>query len=540
MQAQFTLTTSKLALPFIALALSACGGGGSTAASTAAAAAPTATASTALYFTDDFSANYDAVWLTVSRVTVVSPTAETELAAFSPGKLINLPTLRNAGALVASAVIPATATSVRVYVGAQARLQQLDGSLLDVGLTTPGGYLEFKLEGWNTSSGVLALDFDLPRFSLQGTTLTAATRVAGTADYAGWRQRSAELEGAVAQVSADSLLVATSSLGQRSVVIDANTTYVSSTGPTWRPAVGDQVEVSTTVTGQGSANLVLTARVVRDKSQLSTAGLTEVQAMITAVVGTQVTATVIHSDSPAVVGTISFDVAAASYTRGGATALVPGVRVEAYLSQAAGILTAKVVEVDGAAKSGGKGEESNRKHAEVKGIITSVAGSTVLVRTVRTEGMAGFAIGGNLSFDLAAARFDEGALSCLAAGLPIEVKGSANTAGVLTPVEVSVGGSCSASYPSDDGAGSGHHDLPVTSGMIDTEGSVTAVRAGEFDISVFDLDNAAMTSTVLTVRYAGNTVFRGLTAATIAVGGFVDVKGDLNAGVITARKIEPH
>lgn len=73
---------------------------------------------------------------------------------------------------------------------------------------------------------------------------------------------------------------------------------------------------------------------------------------------------------------------------------------------------------------------------------------------------------------------------------------------------------------------------------IDTEGRITAVRSNEFDVVVFDLENSAMASTALTVRYGSTTVFRRLSASTVTVGAFVELKGELTAGVITATKVE--
>lgn len=85
---------------------------------------------------------------------------------------------------------------------------------------------------------------------------------------------------------------------------------------------------------------------------------------------------------------------------------------------------------------------------------------------------------------------------------------------------------CAAAYRSADGGPSSPPDTPV--------------RIGEFDIVVFDLENTAMTSARLTVRYNSPTVFRNLTPAMVLVGTFVDVKGDLNSGVIAALKVELH
>jgi hypothetical protein len=519
----------------IALLLAACGGGGS-GPTTGATPPTTARAATAVYFTDDFSTDYDAVWLSISRVTVVSPAAETELAAYSPAKLVNLPTLRRAGALVAAATIPAEATAVRIYVGTQAKLQKPDGTLMDVALAAPSGYLEFKLEGWNASTGVLALDFDLPRFQLQGNTLTPATRVATSNDYAGWNHRGTEIEGTVVQFSATSLVLDTRTMGRRTITLDGNTTFVSTRSGTWTPAVGDAVEVKASVAGQGADALQLTALVVEDHSAAASSGAVKVEGVVTAVIGSVVTASIDHSENSTALGTLNFDIAGATFKRGNVASVSVGVRIEAYLTQSGTAWTAKIVEIEGAAKSGG--ESRLHDYAELQGRITSVAGTTVVVQVIHQEHTPGVTAGASVTIDVAGARFDSGAASCMAAGLPIEIKGSVSTAGVLQPVEVSVGGACAAAYPALDGGQSGHQDAPTTSGSIDTEGSITALRSGEFDITVFDLDEKALAATSLTVRYNSSTLFQGVTPATLAVGGFVEVKGDLSNGILTATKVQ--
>ena len=462
----------------------------------------------------------------------MTPSAETELVSYSPAKLINLPTLRRTGALVAAATIPADATAVRVYVGPQAKLQQADGSVLDVSLSAPTGYLEFKLETWNATSGALALDFDLPRFTLQGSTLLPATRVASSSDYSAWNQRYAEVQGTVTQVTATSLVVDAKGLGLRSLVLDSNTTFVSSRSSTWTPSVGDVVDVKSTVAGQGAA-LTLTARTVQDQTGVAASAYTKVEGVVITVSGTQVTVMVDHSTGTLVTGSVAFDIAGASYKRGSVAAVQQGTRIEAYLSQSGTALSAQVIEIEGAGISNA-GENNSLAYADLKGQILSVNGSVVVVKVLVAEAGSSLAPGTELRIDTAVARFDAGGITCLVAGLPIEIKGSLDASGTLKPVEVSVGGACAAAYPAEDGARSGQQDKVVTAGAIDTEGSVTAVRAGEFDIAVFDLRNTSMLTTKLTVQYSSTTVFRQTSAQAISVGAFLEVRGDLKEGVIAA------
>lgn len=99
------------------LMLMACGGGGGSTAEQVApqVAAPTATIAAAMYFTDDFSNEYDAVWVSISRVTAVNGSGvEVELLAYAPSRRLNLPALRDAGTWAANAKIPTDTVAVRV------------------------------------------------------------------------------------------------------------------------------------------------------------------------------------------------------------------------------------------------------------------------------------------------------------------------------------------------------------------------------------------------------------------------------------------
>ncbi len=534
-----------LAAVALAASLAACGGGGGS--SNLTPAPEVATSRTAVYFTDDFSAAYDAVWISVSRVTVVNPSGETQVALFEPAQLVNLPTLRRTGALMATADLPLDATAIRVYVDSAAQLQQLDGSMLPVSLAATGGYLEFRLEGWNAATGSLALDFDLPRFTLQNGVLTAATRIASNDDYAGWNQRYAEAQGAVTAVSATSLTVDTRHHGLRSFVIDTNTTFVSSRSATWSPAVGDRVELSSLVSGQG-ADLQFTARAVKDETDSESQRADKVEGLVTAVstVGgvTQVTANIRRSKAVGAQGEVVFDVATATrFKRGSASLLAAGVAIEAYLVPQGSGWLASAVEIDGAAKSDSDSNEPDsvsEGYVDVKGRVTGVSGTVVTLQATYTERLPGVAVGDSLTLDIANAYFEKGGAACLAAGVAVEVKGYRDAAGVLQPVKLEVEGGCSSAYPTPGVTAPSTPPSTDASAFVEAKGTVMAVRSGEFDLSVYRIEDfAGVSPATVTVTYGSTTVFRdGLSSASLAVGNFVEVKGNLQAGVLTASKVE--
>lgn len=531
----------------LALLLSACGGGGGGSSSDDAgpSVAPTAKAQTALYFTDDFSAAYDAVWISVSRVTVVSPAGETELLRHDTPQLLNLPTLRRSGVLVANAGLPLDATEVRVYVGSTAQLQQLDGRMLDVGLQAPAGYLAFRLEGWDSRSGALALDFDLPNFSLQGNTLVAATRLAGSTDLAGWNSRHTEVKGTVTAVSANSITVQTLALGAQTFTLDAQTTYLSERSAGWMPVVGSVVELYSSVSGQGAQALQFSARQVKDRSDAGSAGSAKVHGLVTAVANGLLTVSVDRSNLAGATGSIQIDVGQASFKRGSAALLAPGLRIEAYLVAAAGGsgYRATVLEIEGAAKSGASGDGdddgSRSGYGEVKGVVSSVSGQQVVLNTLYAKNLPSVLQGTALTLDLGSAYFERGGLACLAAGTPIEVKGAVTAAGGLQAVKVELEGGCASAWPVSGVTGSTTPTTPVTgTWFVEAKGLVTAVRPGEFDLQVYKVEYAGAAPATLTVRHGTGTLFKRLSGSQLAAGQFVEIKGNLQGAVLDATKIE--
>jgi hypothetical protein len=515
----------------------ACGGGGGTDTG-----APTVQPSaTALYFTDDFSAAYDAVWVSISRVTAVNAAGtETQLLAYAPSLRLNLPQLRDAGNWAANAQIPTDTVAIRVYVEPKAQLQKLDGSVLDVTLSTPAGYLSFKLEGWERSSGVLALDFDLPRFTLQGTTLVAATRIAGGDELSRWNHREAEIKGTVTAVSATSLTVDTGLLGTRVFVLDSNTSFVSLASASWQPAVGDSVEVHASVSGQG-ADVQFTARVVKQRSGSDAAGTrAEVKGKVDAVQGSVVTLTVDTSRNGGPVGTLSIDLANAVFKRGSLTAVQPGVRLEIYLVLQGQTWVAKAVEVEGAAPPKSAADKPRKEYAELKGQVVSLSGSTLVLHPLNTSHFSAGLPAGDVTVDLSKAYFKKSSLSCLSAGTPVALKGYVDAAGVFQVVAVEAEGACAAAVPV---AGlkppAASSDPSVLNGKtVEAKGSVSALRSGEFDLTLYRVTGLNKAPATVVVRYGSDTVFKDLSAAALAAGQFLEVKGVWQDGVITAAKIE--
>lgn len=519
-----------------ALLAAGCGGGSGTSA-TGTSGTPgggTVTAATTksvqLYLTDDFSTDYDAVWITVNKVAVANASGETTLVTYTPGLAVNLPTLKRTGAWLGTAQVPTDATSLRIYAASTARIQALDGTLKDVALSMPSGYIELRLEGWESSSGVLAADFDLPKFVLQGNSLVVATRLATSSDQAAWTQRQAEVEGTVTAVSPSSITVDSTRHGSVTLAIDANTTYSSRTSSTWTPAVGAKVEIYALYASSGAQGVA--RRISSEDSLALKDGNVELKGTITAIAGNKVTVTVLQSESTSVAGSVTFDISNARFERGSAATLQTAQVIEAYIRQQADFSwSATNIEIEGAEKSSSaSGSGSTSTPAEIRGTVVSLSGTSLTLGVLYAENVAGVTVGTNYIADLASAYYERGSASCLTSGAAVELKGYLSN-GSFKVVQVEISGSC--------GTNTSNTPPTVGSAYVEAKGTVTAVRAGEFDLTVFGLEGYSGTvPKTIIVQHDTGTIFSIVTAATLQAGNFIEVKGTLLGTTLRAVKIE--
>lgn len=536
------------------LLLASCGGGSTTSQAPAPTAVspvpPVSTTSAAVYLTDDFSSEYETVWVSVSRITAMQGTTETELAAFSPARVVNLPELKRAGLFVGTAAIPVGTTAFRVYVGADARIRGLDGIERTVQLTrTANSYIEFNGTSWTSSTGVLALDFDLPRFVLVGNVLTPATRLADSSDQGKWTNRHGELKGVVVALTPTLLTLELANASRVDIVLNANTTYRASGSATWTPAVGGRVEVELLLSGT-AAQPVYVARSVHDESLFETAGSDsrpEIAGRIVSISGTTIVVDLFRSEDFALTGRTTFSIAGATYKRGAASLLQPGVRIEAHVARSGTALQLVSIEVEGAAKteslpgsirdaSPGSGGTTtpggNNGYAELKGSFVARQGNLIDVRLFKVERVPSFAVGTTVSVDTSGAYFEKGSLDCLITGSPVEVKGYLDGTGKLVVVKVELEGAC--------GVGTSPAGSALLPGQLsEAKGLIQTVGNGQFTMQVFKSEYwASQPPASVTVTHDQATLFKDLSAASLRAGLLVEVKGTVTNSVLKAAKIE--
>jgi len=529
------LWITKIFMGLVLVGLVSCGGGSGAEETTVSTPNPPVSqlVDVKLYITDDFSAEHEAVWVSISKITAVNAAGETVLVSYDPALSVNLPTLKRAGAWLGNAKIPSDATSIRVYIGSTAKLQTLAGTVKDVNVVTEGGYISIRLDGWSSQSGVLAVDFDLPKFVLQGNTLTVATRLATSSDQNEWTQRYAEIKGTITAISATSVTVNSTRYGTFTAAIDANTTYRSKSTAGWTPVVGSVVEIYALQTSSTS----WLARSIDDESLSGTADSVKIKGILSAVSGSSITLNILRSESTALVGTQVIDIATARFERGSASILQIGQEVEAYVQRKAdGSWSAILIEIEGAARSsssgsGGSDDNRSNSYGELKGTVASVSGSKVTLNVLYAKFLSGIAVGTQYTADVSGAYFERGSLSCLVAGTPVELKGYIDATGALKIVKVELEGACGSSSNSSN---------PTTGTVfVEAEGSITAVAAGQFTLNVYKLEGySGARPNSVTVTYDGATIFKRLTAGDLRVGMFVEAKGSLTGTTLRASKIE--
>lgn len=538
-----------------ALLLASCGGGSSTS-QTPVAAVPAPVAATpaptaaAIYLTDDFSSDYETVWVNVSRITAVQGNAETELAAFTPARVVNLPELKRAGFFVGNAAIPAGTTAFRVYVGADARIRGLDGVERTVQLArTANAYIEFNGTTWSSQSGVVALDFDLPRFVLTGNVLTPATRMADTTDQSQWTNRHGEIKGRVVAVTPTLLTLELANATRVDIVLNTNTTYRASSAATWMPTVGARVEAKVLLSGTVAAP-VYVARSVHDEALFETTGndsRPEVEGRIVSVTGTTIVMDLYKSEDFGLTGRTTFSIAGSTFKRGAASLLAPGVRIEAHVARVGTALQLVAIEIEGAAKteslpdsirdaSVGSGgtitQGSNNGYVELKGSFVARRGNLIDLRLFKVERLPTYTLGSTVAIDTAGAYFERGNLDCLVSGSPVEVKGYLDGTGKLVVVKVELEGAC--------GVGTSPGSSAVVPGQLaEAKGLIQSVGTGQFTMQVLKSEYwGSPPPAVVTVTYDQTTLFKDFSAASLRVGLLVEVKGTVATNVLKATKIE--
>lgn len=497
-----------------------------------------AASNVSLFITDDFSNDYEAVWISINQISFFD--GATETAAFVGGSaplVVNIPELKRSGLFVGDVTIPNGATSVRIYVDEAVQLVSPDGSTSEAQLSREaGGYISLPLEGYNPATGALIVDFDLTAFSLSGTTLQAVVVLGDDQDASSWTTKYGEIDGAVTAIDSNSISVRDERGATYTIGLSSYTTYRGATSG-WAPSVGSQVEVDVIISGTlASPEYTATAITAEDLSNYSESyNSPEIEGRITAIEGNRLTVTVREAEDIRLSGSVTIDISNAVFTRGNAASLAVGREIEVYLDPTAnsdGSWNARLVEIEGAAASNSisDDDDSGDVYSEIEGRVIGLSGQQVTLDIYKVEGVLSFGIGDDATFDLSQTQFTEGSLTCLGIGSNLELKGYTGVNGSFVVNTAEIDGAC---------AGSDDEFVEDSSGAMEAEGLITSIGVDSFAIDVLKVDDwfGAVPST-LTVTYDGNTFFEDLRPSDLRVGLLVEAEGAVTNNVMAARKIE--
>lgn len=456
-----------VSLSSIALAvaiLAACGGGGSS--SSADAGAPVATAAgvtVATYITDNLATEYAQVWVGVLKLAVVNTATGVETVLFESATptVYNLSSLASVGQLMSTVKLPAGVYGrLLVTLDSAVQLVSLDGkTTTNAKLRADGSpvTVPVKLEFDTAAPTPIVIDFNLAKFSYDAATGLVAPTLEKKDPAQPFMREQARARGALVSVAADGFVMDDKRLGAGlkvklaadAVILDEASKRVLALTDL---GVGSTIEAKGRVAWPAVAGepLTLTASVIRvvetAREQLPAAQhFSGGEGKVTAIAGTRLT--VALSEANFVPGSsgnsVVVDTAKAVYTHGAATDIALGTSVE-FRGQldAAGVMQALFVDVEGAASKNDREGHPNGRFADLAVTVVSVSGTTLIVTANPGEGQAG-SLATRYTIDFSKAEIKSWGASCLTAGQKLRVKG-ALTGTTMTALVIEVVGACTA------------------------------------------------------------------------------------------------
>lgn len=466
------IASVTLASCLAAALLVACGGGGGgSAATSSTSAAPTTTAASSYqlqtYITDDLSADYAKVWVSIEKITALNSagTSVTLFDASSSPVAVNLASLANVGQFLSSLSLPADLyTEIRVTLSNSVQLVSTDGlTTTNAKFSSTGSSFVWRIRDLSlnpATTGQLVLDFDLKKFSYNASTglVTPSIEARNPKEAFGqWVRQQAHVHGTVTAVNAgaSSFTVADSRLGG-SVVVTLTADAVITNEATHSVvtlanlAVGSRVEVKGTVSpGATTADAAtVTSSVVHVLPEPSSSADSNAairlsgEGTVLAVNGPRVTVSLLDANFLPGGNSVVLDLSDAQFAHGQLSDLAVGVAVH-FAGAASGsgsnaVVAVRVIDLDGAPSDRAHHQHPDQAfNAGVSGAVTALRSLTDFTLNV-TRASPTVPVG-SYTVDATQAHYRRGNGSCLAVGATVRVRGTVN-ASVLTATELEVEG----------------------------------------------------------------------------------------------------
>ena len=442
-------------LPLIA-SLAACGGNNSVTTG-----ANTGTVS--LVVTDNLALVYTEVWVNIRSITATDTNGQSvTLYEDLTGQTHNLSQLVNVGSLVdTQAVAPGTYTSFKVTLANTITLVDQAGVVTHATfdqsshetstIRVPGG-----LTVDANQNVTLALDFNLERFTYNAIT-NRVTPVIVQKDHRKLHQIMAKAKGQVdSVVSPTQFILAPASGGARITVnLHSRATVTNHrTGVVTTDTSGLEPGMLVKVAGSYDvATLTITAAAVIVKEN-SAAVRDEIEGNVTFFDGTRLIVDVEEASfTPGsnTMNIINFETA--KFSRGTLALLSVGQRVEIKGMVVDGDFSAAIIEIEGARRNTGHHSEYSDSYAELKGRISAVNGTDLIITVSKSEHINGVSSGSAVIINTSNSLISKGNSSCLVVGAKVEVKGAMNDSVAMDASLIKIKTGCAGDndhYESDD------------------------------------------------------------------------------------------
>ena len=546
-----------LYLPWLLLALTACGGGNNT--SGVSGSRDTTgdnTGALSVMITDDMTTQYSKVWVTVLKVTTTDSSAQQHiLYEDATGQVFNLTELHGVATLLSTQNLPAdTYNNFEITLANDISLVDKQGQTIQATFNSTGDPEVIQIQGsvTITAGGIanMGVDFDLKRFTYDPTT-GLVTPVLLYLDNHQLQQISfnhAEVEGRVTEITDAQTFVLENRYGSTiTVTLQATATIYNEYtgtigGDTSALTIGQVVKVFGSYDAATMTLNAVSAKIYNDNSPSGSPASTEVKGVITSFDGTTLVLDVRDADfiPGSTVLEIS-NVANAVFTKGSLDTLAAGQWIEVKGTWEDPVFTAMVVEIEGGIPCWDDGhhfdDDSNDLngdnhtfgYVELKGLVTGVNGTVLTLNLTQANNLVGQTTG-PLDIDINNAWYKDGSVDCLTEGAYVEVKGTNDTSGGgVVAFTIEIKSPCGSSSNNDPTSG------PVN--YVEVGGLITAVDGDTITISVIHSEYFVPASNEVQVVVT-NAWFEHGTQLMLAQNRYVEAKGGWDGSQLSAYKIE--
>ncbi|NOY73118.1 MAG: DUF4382 domain-containing protein [Gammaproteobacteria bacterium] len=417
------------------------------------------TAPLSILVTDNLSAEYSEVWVTLFEVTAKNGSGEKiKLYENKQGNTFNLRQLFGIGSLLNLKNISLGEYSdIEVDVDNQITLIKSDGTTTVAGFSPDKLRVSLSLPGRinidSTQASSLLIDFDLSQFTYDPST-NLVTAVVKQKDINQLEHIKAEIKGIVTKIDSTDSFRINLEEGKTELVVKLHKNGIVTkddstlnTMDTSLLQIGQKVKIRGNYDTQNQRVYARYVRVDSDNDTLS-GKRSSVEGIVKFFDGSLLELDIKEADFMPAGDILQIaNLSNAFFHRGSLSMLSAGQYVEIYGLWDGTTFTASKVSIEGALESNRNSSEFDDSYIEIEGRYT-VNGSETSIMTTNVENTQLIVVGEKVFLDLSQAWFEHGSSSCLVDGAIIEVKGAiAQNIFMVNTIEIENG--CALPFQSD-------------------------------------------------------------------------------------------